>query len=85
LNKRIRRKPFPIPKIQELLHKLKGFQYATSFLGVAVMLDVTLTGFLVSFSCWVTIESLGEGFRFHFISEALLVSPWFAAVGATGA
>ena len=30
LNKRIRRKPFPIPKIQELLHKLKGFQYATS-------------------------------------------------------
>jgi hypothetical protein len=30
LNKRIRRKPFPIPKIQELLHKLKGFRYATS-------------------------------------------------------
>ena len=30
LNKRIVRKPFPIPKIQELLHKLKGFQYATS-------------------------------------------------------
>ena len=30
LNKRIRRKPFPIPKIQELLHKLKGFKHATS-------------------------------------------------------
>ena len=30
LNSRIRRKPFPIPKIQELLHKLKGFQYASS-------------------------------------------------------
>ena len=30
VNKRIRRKPFPIRKIQELLHKLKGFQYATS-------------------------------------------------------
>ena len=30
LNKRIRRKPFPIPKIQDLLIKLEGFQYATS-------------------------------------------------------
>ena len=30
LNKRIRRKPFPIPKIQEMLHKLKGFKYASS-------------------------------------------------------
>jgi predicted aspartyl protease len=30
LNKRIRRKPFPIPKIQDLLLKLEGFQYATS-------------------------------------------------------
>ena len=30
LNKRIRRKPFPLPKIQDLLMKLEGFQYATS-------------------------------------------------------
>lgn len=30
LNKRIKRKPFPIPKIQDLLIKLEGFQYATS-------------------------------------------------------
>lgn len=30
LNKRIRRKPYPIPKIQDLLIKLEGFQYATS-------------------------------------------------------
>ena len=30
LNKRIRRKPFPIPKIQDMLLKLEGFQYATS-------------------------------------------------------
>jgi predicted aspartyl protease len=30
LNLRIRRKPFPIPKIQDLLMKLEGFQYATS-------------------------------------------------------
>jgi len=30
LNKRIKRKPFPIPKIQDLLVKLEGFQYATS-------------------------------------------------------
>ena len=30
LNKRIRRKPYPIPKIQDLLMKLEGFQYATS-------------------------------------------------------
>jgi hypothetical protein len=31
VNKRIQRKPYPIPKIQELLHKLKGFQHVTSF------------------------------------------------------
>ena len=30
LNLRIRRKPFPIPKIQDLLMKLEGFKYATS-------------------------------------------------------
>ena len=30
LNKRIKRKPFPIPKIQDLLLKLGGFRYATS-------------------------------------------------------
>ena len=30
LNKRIRRKPFPLPKIQDLLLKLEGFQFATS-------------------------------------------------------
>jgi len=30
LNKRIKRKPCPIPNIQDLLLKLKGFQYATS-------------------------------------------------------
>ena len=30
LNQRIRRKPYPIPKIQDLLLKLEGFQYATS-------------------------------------------------------
>jgi hypothetical protein len=30
VNKRIRRKPSTIPRIQELLHKLKGFQHVTS-------------------------------------------------------
>ncbi len=30
LNKRIKRKPYPIPKIQDLLIKLEGFQHATS-------------------------------------------------------
>ena len=30
LNQRLKRKPFPIPKIQDLLLKLEGFQYATS-------------------------------------------------------
>ena len=30
LNKRIKRKPYPIPKIQDLLIRLEGFQYATS-------------------------------------------------------
>ena len=30
LNKRIRRKPFPIPKIQDMLLKLEGFTYASS-------------------------------------------------------
>ena len=30
LNKRIKRKPFPLPKIQELLLKLENFQYGTS-------------------------------------------------------
>ena len=30
LNKRIRRKPFPIPKIQDLLLKLENFQFGTS-------------------------------------------------------
>lgn len=30
LNKRIKRKPFPIPKIQDMLHKLRGFQWVTT-------------------------------------------------------
>jgi hypothetical protein len=30
LNKRIKRKPFPIPKINDLLQKLEGFYVATS-------------------------------------------------------
>ena len=30
LNKRIKRKPYPIPKIQDLLLKLEGFQYVTA-------------------------------------------------------
>ena len=30
LNKRIRRKPYPIPKIQDLMLKLEGFKYGTS-------------------------------------------------------
>jgi hypothetical protein len=30
LNKRIKRKPFPIPKIQTMLQNLEGFMYATS-------------------------------------------------------
>ena len=30
LNKQIKRKPFPIPKIQDMLLKLEGFKYATS-------------------------------------------------------
>ena len=30
LNKRIKRKPYPIPKIQDLLLNLEGFQWATS-------------------------------------------------------
>jgi hypothetical protein len=30
LNKRIKIKPFPLPKINDLLQKLEGFQFATS-------------------------------------------------------
>jgi hypothetical protein len=30
LNRQIKRKPFPIPKIQDMLLKLEGFQWATS-------------------------------------------------------
>ena len=30
LNKRIKRKPYPIPKIQDLMQKIEGFQYVTS-------------------------------------------------------
>jgi hypothetical protein len=30
LNKRIKRKPFPIPTINDLLQKLEGFYFATS-------------------------------------------------------
>ena len=31
LNKRIKKKPYPIPKVQDLMLKMEGFQYATSF------------------------------------------------------
>ena len=31
LNKQLKRKPYPMPKINEILLKLKGFQYTTSF------------------------------------------------------
>ena len=30
LNKQLKRKPYPMPKFNEILLKLKGFQYATS-------------------------------------------------------
>ena len=30
LNKLLKRKPYPIPKTQDLLLKIEGFQYATS-------------------------------------------------------
>jgi hypothetical protein len=31
LNAQIKRKPFPLPKISDLLRKLSGFKYATAF------------------------------------------------------
>jgi hypothetical protein len=31
VNKEIKRKPFPLPKITDMLQKLEGFMYATSF------------------------------------------------------
>lgn len=31
LNKRVKRHPFPLPKIQDMLLKMEGFQYTTSF------------------------------------------------------
>ena len=30
LNKKLKLKPYPMPKINEMLLKLEGFQYATS-------------------------------------------------------
>jgi hypothetical protein len=38
VNKRIQRKLYPIPKTQELQHKLKGFQHITS-------LDLNMVGY----------------------------------------
>ena len=52
LNKRIRRKPFPIPKIQELLHKLKGFQYATS---LDLIWDITTSNLTPKASSYCTV------------------------------
>ena len=45
LNKRIRRKPFPIPKIQEMLLTLEGFIYATSLDLNMGYYHITLTPF----------------------------------------
>jgi hypothetical protein len=39
LNKRIKRKPFPIPKINDMLQKLEGFAYATS---LDLNMDITI-------------------------------------------
>ena len=45
LNKRIRRKPFPIPKIQEMLLTLEGFIYVTSLDLNMGYYHITLTPF----------------------------------------
>ena len=45
LNKRIRRQPYPIPHIQDLLLKLEGFQYATSLDLNMGYYHITLTPF----------------------------------------
>ena len=45
LNLRIKRKPFPIPKIQDLLLKLEGFQYATSLDQYGILPYKTITIF----------------------------------------
>jgi hypothetical protein len=58
LNKWIKRKPYPIPKIQDLLLKLKGFQYVTSLdLNMGYYYHIELSPQTKNF---VLLYSLGE-------------------------
>ena len=60
VNKRIKRMPFPIPKIQDLLLKLEGFQFATS---LDLIWATTIYASIQKVEKYVLLFSRGESTR----------------------
>jgi len=72
LNKRIKRKPYPIPKVQDMLMRLEGFKYASS-------LDINMGYYHIELSpnakCLCTIVLPWGKYEYQCLPMALCNSP----------
>ena len=73
LNKRIKRKPYPIPKIQDLLLKLEGFKYATS-------LDLNMGYYHINYAL---IQNNYALLCYHGVNTNIRNYPWVYVIAQT--